>query len=297
VYPTDWVNIPPVLTSIAVQRGWAYTNHVNLIAPSLGRTVKISSSGSGIYSASNVLTYFFNYKKNQTKTIIADLPKELPKRKSTIKTKKSSESSSTKNKEPQEVYPSFKSFLPEKCIIPNPPGSKVPYLDATCKAFQPKAGTKGSVSIKNNGITCNYQFSVLSNTVRNAIFIFLAYKGPTGFVESLDLFIQGCFLMTCFPIDLSTLDPESSSSSNQQKEVLCNIGAYPGGARGVVFDQIKISAEFLNQSSLLPLPIATYRDDQLFDDSELDFNYLDTLKLTTKKELLTLGIYATELYN
>uniref|UniRef100_A0A6B2L4A5 CN hydrolase domain-containing protein n=1 Tax=Arcella intermedia TaxID=1963864 RepID=A0A6B2L4A5_9EUKA len=73
VYSTWWVNMPPVLYAPEMQLGWSTATQSNLLASGSG--MNWASSGSGIYSAGNILQSFYNNDyKPISKLLVADVP-------------------------------------------------------------------------------------------------------------------------------------------------------------------------------------------------------------------------------
>lgn len=76
VYPTMWVSELPFLIAVQIQRIWAYTNNVNLLAADAKR-IETATFGSGVYAGQQGSLVEFIPNGSTTKVIVTDVPNRI----------------------------------------------------------------------------------------------------------------------------------------------------------------------------------------------------------------------------
>lgn len=267
IYPTWWVNTPPILTAVQIQQGWSRAFGLNLLASNSGWNRK--TSGSGVFSNGIALSSFTNPTlSSQNHLLVHRIPKLAP---------RAADPNTPK--------------LPNSVRIPTEELEKSdkPLLLSTkvLRTWDVSSAVTESVQIE--GIQCTLTYQVAPTSTQpsspnftNSTFVLYAAKGYLT-----PLFpATACGVATCHtekPSDCITLmqRPQQSLEANS-----------------TLFNFFSIKAIYSNTTNLTVYPVSAKHDSVLFSEDEL--TYIKTSAavhtLTTPSQLFKSGSSVTVLH-
>jgi len=197
VYPTSWLNVPPVITAVQFQQAFSRMYNVTILASNNG--MGREKSGSGIFSSGSVVASFFNAslsKQLDNKLLVGSVSLTPP------------PSAAPTHATPPAIPPpkdTIRDSHDDDLVACGVIGSSVP----DCTFFHAKEGFSAQLSASHKNVTCNATI-VVGDAVRGSamqggdvegdggeLHAVVAFDGTAWLVEKLDL--QVCAVVRCVP--------------------------------------------------------------------------------------------------
>eukprot|EP00045_Choanoeca_perplexa_P016171 m.214190 g.214190 ORF g.214190 m.214190 type:complete len:493 (-) comp17187_c0_seq2:58-1536(-) len=180
VFPTSWVNVPPLLTATQYQQAWSRSFNTTLIASNTGA---VATSGSGIYSCGTIQTVFFNASgedASDSKLLVATIPKASCQQPA---------ASDTPVEAKAVPRPSHVDDAPPKCGL-------IGIEECACSVVKMTPGASGTLTAQHKNLQCKANYSFASDQPETGEYYgLIVYSGTEWFIESLP--IQYCSLVKC----------------------------------------------------------------------------------------------------